>query len=198
MTLGRMAGLVAGAAYLEALFHGDSMREFLGMSTIALVATTAALLVVRAMGVRLTRRDDPGPPAPAEVEGLRFSIRGLMLFTAAVAVLAAGARALRGAYPHRPLGMAVLALCSATVGLAALWATLGNARPIRRAPVAFVLSPALGALFAFAVDAHPAGWVYVILTMLLYPALLLGSLLLVRSCGYRLRVGSRGSDPLVP
>jgi hypothetical protein len=52
--------------------------------------------------------------------------------------------------------------------------------------VVFVLSPVLGAFFAFAAQAHQAGWVYVILIMLLFPATLLGSLLVVRSCGHRL------------
>jgi hypothetical protein len=183
---GRMAGLVAGAAYLEALFPGDSRREFLGMSTITIVVSTAALLVVRAMGVRLTRRGDPGRPARAEAEGLRFSIRGLMLLTAAVAVLSAGARILRESYQRLLLLSAVWTLCFVTVGLVALWAALGDARPLRRCPVVLALSPVLGALFAYAADAHPAGRVYITLTMLLHPALLLGSLLVVRSCGYRL------------
>ena len=56
------------------------------------------------------------------------------------------------------------------------------------------LSPLLGAFFAFAAGAHPHGWAYVILTMLLYAVLLLRSLLVVRSCGYRL-VGRLMSSP---
>jgi hypothetical protein len=73
-----------------------------------------------------------------------------------------------------------------TVGLVSLWAAIGKARPPRRASVVFVLSPMLGAFFAFAARAHNAGWVYILLIMLLYPAALLGSLLIVRSRGYRL------------
>ena len=93
----RLAGLVAGAVYLEALVASDLRREFLGTSTITIVVTTATLLVVRWLGVRLTRQDDPGQSARQEPEGLRFSIRGMMIFTAAVAVLCAGARALEEA-----------------------------------------------------------------------------------------------------
>ena len=91
----RLAGLVAGAVYLEALVASDLRREFLGTSTITIVVTTATLLVMRWLGVRLTRQDDPGQSARQEPEGLRFSIRGMMIFTAAVAVLCAGARALQ-------------------------------------------------------------------------------------------------------
>jgi hypothetical protein len=115
-----------------------------------------------------------------------------MLFTAAVALLSAGARALRET-PHRIISLTtVWALCFVAVGLVALWAALGNARPLRRGPVVFALSPVLGVFFAFAAGAHRAGWFYIILTMLLFPAFLLGSLLVVRSCGYRIvrRAGS--------
>jgi len=183
---GRMAGLVAGAVYLEALFPHALTQEFFGTSTIAIAVTTVTLVVVRALGVRLTRQDDAGQPARVGTDGLRFSIRGLMLFTAAVALLSAAARALQESPNHRLMLMVVWALCFVTVGLVALWAALGNPRPLWRGPVVFALSPVLGAFFAIATHAHAAGCVYITLVMLLYPTLLLGSLLIVRSCGYRL------------
>lgn len=181
----RLAGLVAGAAYLEALVHSDSRRGGLGISTITIVVTTATLLVVRWLGVRLTRQDDPGQSAHPEPEGLRFTIRGLMIFTAVVALMFAGARAFEGS---RNLFLLVLvwALCFVAVGLVSLWAVLGDAHPRRRGPVVFVLSPLLGAFSAFAARAHQDGWIYILLIMMLYPAALLGSLLVVRWCGYRL------------
>lgn len=182
----RMAGLVAGTIYLEALFPDPLRREFFGISTITIAVTTATLIVVRMLGVRLIRQDGPCQLARAEAEGLRFSIRGLMLFTAAVALLSAGARALQDTPRHMILLAAVWALCFVAVGLVALWAALGSARPLNRGPIVFVLSPVLGIFFGFAAHAHRAGWVYITLTMLLHPALLLGSLLVVRSCGYRL------------
>lgn len=60
-------------------------------------------------------------------------------------------------------------------------------------PAVFAISPVLAAFFAFAVRAHSAGSVLITLTMLLYSALLLASLVVVRSCGYRLvrRMDSR-------
>jgi hypothetical protein len=193
----RLAGLVVGAVYLEALFPADLKREFLGTSTVTIVVTTATLLLVRWLGVRLARQVEVDQSAKQEAEGLRFSIRGLMIFTAVVALLCAVARALQES-PTRPfLLVLVWALCFVAVGLVSLWAVLGNADPLRRGPVVFVLSPGLGAFFAFAANAHEAGWIYILLTMLLYPAALLGSLLVVRSCGYRLVrrvVPTRGSD----
>ena len=181
----RLAGLVSGAVYLEVLVPSDFRREFVGTSTITIVVTTATLLVVRWLGVRFTRQDDPGQSARHEPEGLRFSIRGLMIFTAVVALICAGARALEGA--RSPfLFIPVWALCFVAVGLVSLWAMLGDADPLRRGPVVFILSPALGAFFAFDENAHEAVWIYILLIMLLYPAALLGSLLIVRSCGYRL------------
>jgi hypothetical protein len=193
----RLAGLVAGAVYLEALFPSDLRREFLGTSTITIIVTTATLLVMRCVGVRLTRQDDSDQPARQAAEGLRFSIRGLMIFTAAVAVLCAGARALEGSH-NLFLLILVWALCFVAAGLVSLWAVLGDSQPLRRSPVVFVLSPALGAFFAFAANAHKAGWTYILLTMLLYPLALLGSLLVVRSCGYRLIRRSGAPSELWP
>jgi hypothetical protein len=180
-----LAGLSAGAVYLEALFPSDVRKDFLGTSTITIVVTAATLLAMRWVGVRLTRQYDSDQSARQEPEGLRFSIRGMMIFTAAVAVLCAGARALEGARSPFLL-ILVWALCFVAVGLVSLWAVLGDSDPLRRAPVVFVLSPALGAFFAFAANAHKAGWVYILLTMLLYPLALLASLLVVRSRDYRL------------
>jgi hypothetical protein len=51
----RLAGLAAGAVYLEALLPSDFRRELLGMSTITVAVVTATLLVIRILGVRLER-----------------------------------------------------------------------------------------------------------------------------------------------
>jgi hypothetical protein len=182
----RLAGLVAGAVYLEALPFPDLRREFLGLSTVTVALSTASLLVGRALGIRVTRRSGRDQPPPPETEGLRFSIRGLMLLTAVVALLSAGARLL--AIPARFFlwWVVVWSLCFVVVGLVALWAALGAARPLRRAPALFAMSPVCGSFFAYAVHTDGAGRFYIILIMLLYPAVLLGSLLVVRSCNYRL------------
>jgi hypothetical protein len=182
----RVVGGVVGAVFLEILFSYALKGEFFGMITTTIVVTAVVLSAVRSVGVRLTRQDEPSKSARAEPDGLRFSIRSLMVLTAVVALLSAGARNLQDVAHDRFLLMVIWALCFVTVGLAALWAALGSARPLRREPVVIGLSLVLGTFFAFAARAHQAGWVYIALTMLLYPSLLLGTLLVVRSRGYRL------------
>ena len=81
----RLGGLVIGAAYLEALVAPDFRREFLGTNTIAIAVTAGALFVLPWLGVRFTRQAELGQPARPEPEGLNFSIRSLMIFTAAAA-----------------------------------------------------------------------------------------------------------------
>jgi hypothetical protein len=90
----RLAGLGVAAVCLEAVVAPDFRREFLGTSTITITVTTASLLVVRWLGVRFTRQAEFGQVARPEPEGLRFSIRDLMILTATVAFLCAGAKAL--------------------------------------------------------------------------------------------------------
>ena len=81
-----------------------------------------------------------------------------MIFTAAIAVICAGARALEESPNLFSCSYSSGHCVSLVVGLVSLWAVLGDARPLRRSPVVFVLSPVLGACFAFAADAH-SGWV---------------------------------------
>ena len=79
------------------------------------------------------------------------------------------------------LRILIWAICFVAVGLVSLWAALGDARPLRRGPAVFILPPALGAYLAvFAMGIFPVP------IMVLYPMALMGSLLVVRSCGYRL------------
>jgi hypothetical protein len=109
-----------------------------------------------------------------------------MIFTAAIALLCAGARALQATSQRLLLITLVLVWVTSivAVGLVSLWAALGDARPLRRGPAVFVLSPALGVYLA--VPAHTAGRVYILLIMVLYPTALMASLHIVRSCDYRL------------
>ena len=97
-----MAGLVSGAVYLEALLFPAFSGELFGVSTITIAVTVAVLLLVRWRGVRLIRQDDSDPSAAAP-PGLRFSIRGVMLITAVVALLSALARYLQDSPHHQPL-----------------------------------------------------------------------------------------------
>jgi len=116
--LGRLTGLVAGAAYLEGLIAARVGWEFFGLGRVTIAVTTAALLVLRSLGLNVARMGEPGSGDGAE--GLRFSIRSLMLLTAAVAVLSAGARALHDTPRGFLLMAAIWAVCFVAVGLVAL------------------------------------------------------------------------------
>ncbi len=176
----RLAGLVTGVLYLEAM-AGDLRREFPGIWTITVIVTMGSSLVLRRFGVIVKRLGDLDQPARPESKGPRFSIRSMMIVTVAVAVLCAEARSLG---VQRFLINLVFAICFVAAGLVSLWAALGDVRPLRRGPAVFVLWAALGAFMA--VPATTAGRAYIHLIMALYPAALVGSLLIVRSCGYRL------------
>ncbi len=184
----RITGLVVGSVYLEVLFYLGSDGALPGVSTVTVIASTGSLLLLREEGLRVTRLSHTCSPAQPETERLRFSIRGLMLLTAAVALLSTVARFFQGLQftENRLHALSVfLSLCFVTIGFVALWAILGKGHPLQRGAVLFVLSPILGVFFAIAANAHQAGWFYIILSMLLYSAALLASLLVVRSCGYR-------------
>jgi hypothetical protein len=184
----RLAGFIAGTVYLEILFGaaiGDE-DELMFLPSIATGIVTVALLATRLRKVQLLRPPDPSQPETAE--GLRFSIRGLMLFTLVVAVLITALKALREVddQPARPLLVAIWALCFVVTDLAALWSALGLAAPAARSTVVILMSPALGALFCYAVGAQWEGYFNIMTIMLLQSLCLIGSLLVVRSCGYRL------------
>ena len=184
----RIAGLLAGSVYLEMLWLLSLEWELPGTSSVTVAVATASLVVVRAMGGKLTRQVHNGSPAQPETERLRFSIRGLMLVTAAFALLSSVTRAFQVLHlPDNRLTPLIvfLSLCFVTIGFVGLWAVLGKARPLERVTVVLVISPNLGVFFALAANAHEAGWAYVILSMLLNSVALLVSLFVVRSCGYR-------------
>ena len=184
----RLAGLVTGVLFLAALTPGDVGRELLpGIWIITMIVTMGALLVLRRFGLVVKRPGDLSQSALAEPTGPRFSIRGMMIFTAVIALLCAGARALQATW--QPLLLIILVLvwtsCFVAVGLVSLWTALGDARPLRRCPAVFTLSTALGAYLAMPARTV-TGRVDIFLIMVLYQTVLTGSLLIVRSCGYRL------------
>ena len=204
----RLVGLIVGVLYLEALVPGEFGREFTGIWTITVLVSAASLLVLRrfgfevkggrprslhasrCQGAEIQQQADRGRAARLEPKGPRLSIRGIMIFTAAIALLCAGARVLLGAPPVLGLLLDKLAwaMCCVGVGLFSLWAALEDDHRLRRSPAeaVFALLPALGLGFLLAMPHTMAGRVYILLTMMLYLMVLMASLLIVRSCGYRL------------
>jgi hypothetical protein len=183
----RLAGLFLGAVSLEILqAAGVGSAEFSGMAALVSVGVAGALLAARRRGARLLRI--PKPPDPPASPGLRFTIRSLMLGTLVIALLIAGAKSLQetlGGGPM-PFVVATWSLCSVAVGLAAVWAALGQDRPLQRSLIVLALALSLGVLFSFGINEGWDGYFYITSITVLQAVIVLGSLLVVRSCGYRL------------
>ncbi len=186
----KIAGLVIAVAYVE-IFFVFALRgpgPVSGIGAITTVLTVAAVLTLRARGVSFVRRLSTDPPIRSAAESLKFSIRGVMLLIAAVAGLCALARALKPIpFPAKNIPFDVFfSLSCVTLGLAAVWAVLRPAKPFGRAMIVWIASPFLGVLLAIAAGGPGPDWVLIILTITGYSVSILASLLVVRTCGYRL------------
>jgi hypothetical protein len=178
-----LIGLVAGSVYLDGLLLVAGVSSYhLPVASIASLVSTVLLLLAWRPRVQLIRNS----PTPSPGEGLRFSIRGLMLLTLVAALLIFGSEGLGDSY------LAILVAwisCFVVVGLASPWAALGLGHPYLKCLVVLAISAAIGALFIFRIyraDIPRILYLHVYSAFLLHAALLIGSLLVVRSCGYRL------------
>jgi hypothetical protein len=182
----KIVGLVIGMVYLETMLVMAVDDSLLDVATVTVTVAIAFLVVLRMTGVKLIRQLPIDSFVLADAEPLRFSIRGLMLMIAAVALLSAVAKALQAIpFPEKHLlGNIMFSLSFVAVAFVALWAVLVKAQPFGRGFLAVVLSPILGLFFAIASNADPAGWVFIILTLIICSATMLVSFLVLRSCGY--------------
>ena len=122
----------------------------------------------------------------ASREGLQFSIRGLMLFTLAVAVLITLAKQLRQLVDGPDVWVITIwGICFVVANLAAIWAMLGLGKPLSRSTVVLTISLALGALFAYVIDEGSEAYLYIMTIMALQTLFLLASLAFLRGEGYR-------------
>jgi hypothetical protein len=182
----RLGVIVAGTVYLEALIGIGSERELWGCATVTTVATLVCLLLIRWLRGTRGSASVLDWHSGHKTGGLRFTIRGLMLFTAAVALLITLMKFVEGLSPHVLVHKFFWGLSFVVAGFIALWSVRCYPSSLRRLPAAFAASVTLGFLFARSVNAHASGRVYIMLTMLLYPAFLSGSLMVVRSYDDRL------------
>lgn len=195
----RVAVTVVGVLYLDLLanvsLRFDPVIPVVSMNTLA---TAGILWLLRISYVGLHCVRVPAGTVFAEpARSLRPSTRVLMLTSTLVATLLAGARWLREVpredeYLVIAAGIAVLV----AVNLLSLRAALGASRPLLRGAFVLATSLALGALYAYAVQSPD--WdmsLSIVLGFPLQSALLQGSLLVVRSWGWRLASGrgERGS-----
>lgn len=184
----RLAGLIAGTTYLESLFSfGVQSGEIVWLVVMSTGGITTVFGLIRWRYAELRRF--PQTAAQADQEGLKFSIRGLMLFTFLVAITMVGVKELRERETPQTtlLLISVWSLCYVVIGLAGVWSGLGLARPTLRSVVVLLVSAVLGAALTYGVSQDRwESYLYIISMMLIHAGVLIGSLLVVRSCGYRL------------
>jgi hypothetical protein len=186
----RLVGVLVGAGYLGTQFEiclNEPGRVFVLLVALSTLIVSAALLLARCFGFSTRLESDRETPAT----DAQFSIRHMMILTLVVAGLLALAK---WQQPFLNFDEWPLAIPFAAVGFVAAWGVLGAKRPL--AGIAVLLAVAVGAGYALARLEPGFGiWITATLTQALSLAF---SLLVVRSCGYRLRrqAASRpGSDP---
>lgn len=182
----RLLMLGLGTVYLEGLIalvaglHGLQLA-----AATSSLATAGAHHAARQWGRELRRITEPtSRTAPVSYQ---IKIQGLMILTFVLAMLFASARGLRKMGHSNLILTVVFSLCNVVLGLAAAWTCLGFAQPIKRLPVVFLLSPALGTFYWYSVRS-PGLEVYwnINVCLLIQSTVTFGSLLVVRSCGFRL------------
>jgi hypothetical protein len=182
----RLLGLGVGTVYLEGLSDSVTVHEVLRWApTTVSLGTAGVLLAARRWGMAIRRVTEPS--SRAAPEPWQIKIRGLMIGTLVLALLFADARVMREANPPDLILKVVFGLCNIALSLAAAWAALGLTPPIKRLPVLFLLSPALGTLFWYGLHSpNLEDCLRIVLCLLLQAAVTFGSLLVLRSCGFRL------------
>jgi len=146
------------------------------------MAVAAVLLIVRCFRIRIVRQTVPVSAAGR----LQFAIRDLMILTVVVACVTAFGKWLLTVEftPFEPGHVALIYLPFVTIGLLSVWPALSARRPLLPCGIFVVIAGGVGMCFnAFGL---PMGTAFGV-TMTSVEALsLVASLLVVRSCGYRL------------
>jgi len=154
-----------------------------------LLVVAGSCVVCRRFLARIEHRTfwEPRPIS----EELRFTLRTIIALTIAIAALLAIGRFIRELAPvSQNLRFAIvgftLTLTALLVTGMLVWASLGPGRPIIRVPIVVVGAAILGLLPAYSMNG-PAS-LYLIWPSLttLVALVTAGSLLVIRSCGYRL------------
>ena len=202
----RIPAVFITAAYVCAeLLTVENAWDYSPMSHLRLVASPTVGILVLLSGLRHGRRRlcvvQSLVSSPTGT-GLQYTSRHLLLATAVVAVVLATGRGLRPLFDggwiyHQVLFTAILILVLILVELATLWAALGIGRPTPKlavvVPSAFVVEAILA---YYQEDILPTDWGG-LSDFIFWPAVVglqaiitAGSLLVVRSCGWRLVRGA--------
>jgi hypothetical protein len=160
-----------------------------GIETYTVTALAGCLMWAVTMAVRRFRARlvlaEAGCPVP---EGLQFTIRHLFILTGLVACLVAGGRMAAPDFPATRLLLllviiALVGVSFAAVGLAAMWAMLGERRPWLRCIATVLIAAGFALLLKFVHPSQMHEWVCILIMEAIW---LLLSLYVVRRCGYRL------------
>jgi hypothetical protein len=192
----RLFAVVVATVYLWAVYVVVIWVGTNYFLILLLIALTVVPIIVVLSCLRNSRRRlrlvDLASTAPAS-EGIQFSIRHLLLATAIVAVvlgIGRGVRTITDTQWVNVVAVAIFPPCFIMVELATLWASLGIGRPIPRLAVVIPTAFVVGAVPAFYLPGPPTqeSWQYFIWPAIvgLQALITAGSLLVVRSCGWRL------------
>lgn len=161
--------------------------DFFGMISVAFALAAGTLAVVHWKWASFGKVD-AADPQPSR-EGIRFSVRGLMLLTLVVALLVAGSQWLSRSEISRgpnPFMVGVWAISFVAPNVVAAWATLGTRNGPARWIAVVALAAMLGATFSWIVGEWGRDTFYFITIPALNSLFQLLSLTVVRGCGYRL------------
>lgn len=195
----RVAGLIAGTVYLWLLlgFTAGAPNDVKNWSiAFALVACPVGLLA-GALAVMRKRRPGfelvQGPSSACVPSAFQFTLRHVMTLIVAVAVVLTAGRAIREfqllALPDAigvTLLAVVLALCLTEAAIASLWASLSSGPIVMRLAVAMALALLTGLIPPFYFNASRQSYAWSSAAAILSQAFTIATLLVVRSCGYRL------------
>lgn len=196
----RILGIVSGLLLVWCTWlpfledETDRMLAALLITTLAL-GMAGPLLIVQRGRARLSWFADP-PSAPS-LEGLRFSVRHMLLLTLVVGVLLSLRRILQtldDTLLERLVVLAVIGICFVVVGLTSVWACLGVGGPIARLFLLLLVSAAASLVFFYCFWDDATGLIPAFAVTTLQTFLVAGSLLIARACGYRLvKIGPESS-----
>jgi len=191
-------GVVAVWAYLDELLRFPDPEEWAVVLMAHAVAVSVPLLVARQLGVEVIHTSAlPKAESPtAAPNRWQFSLACLFGWMTALAVTLSAVQ-YTTRHEFLPIGLVlgplvvVYVLGRGALAWTALGAALGTRRPVMRS-IAFGAAAVTGVIALLAVRPHFAGGFAVPATLTLVEGLLLlGSLVVFRTAGYRLKVGRR-------
>jgi hypothetical protein len=192
----KLGGLVAGTVWLAALCLAPVPFRSLATALPLLAIVGVPLLIVAASGATCRRwlakleRRDVWKLRPISEE-LQFSLKSLIGLTVVISVLLGLARLVQ--LFHATAELVIVSFLSCAFALVAalatgmlIWASLGPGQAVIRVPIVIVALPLLGLLPPYSMGGGTYRYIVWPSLMAVIAAGTAGSLLVVRSCGYRL------------